>query len=114
MRGHPVCGKRRLPGANGKELDRGRVDEDLAGATRHWDFEDDNELRRRLPGCRRGWLMTRFVPVAAALFSAFTFALTAFAFRRRVRMGETVGWCARTPEGRRGGGWNGGYSVRAA
>ena len=37
----------------GKELDRGRVDEDLAGATRprgtHWDFEDDDELRRRLP-----------------------------------------------------------------
>jgi hypothetical protein len=40
----------------GKELDRGRVDEDLAGTTRprgtHWDFEDDDELRRRLPRLR--------------------------------------------------------------
>jgi Protein of unknown function (DUF4240) len=40
----------------GKELDRGLVGEDLAGFTRprgtHWDFEDDNEIRRRLPRLR--------------------------------------------------------------
>jgi hypothetical protein len=40
----------------GKQLDRGWVEEDLAGATRprgtHWDFEDDDELRRRLPRLR--------------------------------------------------------------
>jgi hypothetical protein len=37
----------------GTELDRGLVGEDLVGFTRprgaHWDFEDDDELRRRLP-----------------------------------------------------------------
>ncbi len=40
----------------GTELDRGQVDTDLAGATRphgtRWDFEDDDEIRWRLPRLR--------------------------------------------------------------